>query len=154
MYDNWNRNKLLLKKLTFVIFTGASIFLAGCGTGSPTGVYCLTCSVDIDSLTHNGGVIGADSNGESDRIKAKQLADSNCQLRGFDSASMAGRDQNRSWRAYYPYACVRSRMPAQVTPDQSNNKQLNINSVKEKCSELGFKPNTEQFGNCVLKLIK
>jgi hypothetical protein len=47
-----------------------------------------------------------------------------------------------------------------ITPkisDQNQNRDSNINSLenaKKKCIELGLKPGTESFGNCVMKIAK
>lgn len=40
------------------------------------------------------------------------------------------------------------------TTTTNNSSGTDINDAKSKCSELGFKKGTEQFGNCVLKLTK
>ena len=42
---------------------------------------------------------------------------------------------------------------SQTQKTQSSNKNVTYNSQKEFCSEIGFEPGTESFGNCVLKMM-
>jgi hypothetical protein len=39
-----------------------------------------------------------------------------------------------------------------ATPTVNNN--LDLNSAKKECAELGFKAGTEKFGECVLQLLR
>ena len=43
---------------------------------------------------------------------------------------------------------------SQTQKTQSSNKNVSYNSQKEFCSEIGFEPGTESFGNCVLKMME
>lgn len=47
-----------------------------------------------------------------------------------------------------PYHVVRKQLQ-----DKNSNKIL-LNSAKDECKKIGYKENTEEFGNCVLKLSK
>jgi hypothetical protein len=42
----------------------------------------------------------------------------------------------------------------QINPKESKKPQDAKDAAKRNCSELGFKPGTKDFGNCVLKLIE
>lgn len=44
--------------------------------------------------------------------------------------------------------------PAQTSLGSPIDSSLNLNTVKNKCQELGFKPKTEKFGKCVLELTR
>jgi hypothetical protein len=137
-----------------------SIMLVGCMTGSPTGAYCLLCAVDIEYITADGGEIGTFSFSEEDREKARQLANANCQLRGFSMASLGARDLTRSWRGYYPFTCIPHQPIFQRDPQppakniDSPLPSLDLDKAKTKCVDLGFKAGTQAFGNCVLKISK
>lgn len=42
----------------------------------------------------------------------------------------------------------------ETKPVTTPNASININDAKSKCADLGFKPGTERFGDCVLRLSK
>ena len=155
MHNNRFGDQLLLNKAIFVSLFACTLLL-GCATGSPSGAFCLTCSVDIVSLTSDGGEIGADSFSESDKEKGRQLANANCQYRGLGVAVMGESGQSGLvWRAYYPYRCVRPQLnPNYSAPTNAIPSGGDLTAAKDKCKELGFKQGTEAFGNCVLKLSK
>ena len=41
-----------------------------------------------------------------------------------------------------------------IKPANSENERLSLDASKKKCTELGFKPATEDHGKCVLQLSK
>jgi hypothetical protein len=155
LHNYWYGDKLFLTERKFLIAIAPWIFLSGCMTGPPTGAYCLLCPVDIVSLTSDGGEIGTNSFSESDREKARQLANANCQYRGLGVAILGERDYSRMWRGYYPYRCVRPQPnPTYSAPVNTVPSGVDLTAAREKCKDLGFKQGTETFGNCVLKLSK
>ena len=147
-------------KFLVVIFTTS--VLSGCqimGTGSPGGSFCFACSESILDIDGEGGSLYLDTNtGTYDKMVA--LGASNCKLRGFDTAKIAPPHRVGSNGVnHYRYECIRTPAskyspPTPVTQPNAVNQSISFEEAKRKCTELGFQPASEGFGNCVLKLSK
>lgn len=72
-----------------------------------------------------------------------------------------GSSDHGEYDAYY-FDCVRQdkieRVDSSKDADKKNlkgnQKDVDLSEYKKRCSDLGFKPNTEEFGKCVLQLSK
>ena len=71
---------------------------------------------------------------------------------GLDWKNEAPADSVAGYLIYK--ACGPSAARAKQTSQKSANSNSDLTDAKSKCSDLGFKKGTDQFGNCVLKLTK
>jgi hypothetical protein len=55
---------------------------------------------------------------------------------------------------YYSFDCIKNQHQAPYQPPPQQVNKVSIDDAKEKCKSLGLQPNTENFGNCVLRLTK
>lgn len=58
----------------------------------------------------------------------------------------------KQYRCYGPQ--TKSNSPATFQQQNYSQPSITLDAAKKKCAELGLKPGTEPFGNCVLKLSK
>ncbi len=96
--------------------------------------------------------------------KAGELANSICQSRGFSNAEIEEPINNNALqRIEVPYSCyslAHTSTPSYLNYQliKPNDQQVlttsNLANAKVKCTELGFKSGTEDFGKCVLQLSK
>lgn len=115
----------------------------------------------IESISTSGGSISTKESGESE---VKSIADANCSSRALGSSNL----EAPSWtghRYHYKFECHQTEREASRTTskdnvtssnqtDSSDSSRMTIEDAKSKCASIGFKPKTEKFGNCVLKLTK
>jgi len=72
------------------------------------------------------------------------------QVQGFDNLAL----QPNIYKECILYKDANNEVPkSQTKQPQSPKKNIAYKSQKEFCSEIGFKPGTESFGNCVLKMM-
>lgn len=161
------KSKLLSKLIQIVILLS---LLGGCAVvmdeestvGSPTGGKCSMCTVYIKTQNDNGGVVSTDSKWDVGVARARKLAERNCEIRGLGSlTNFYLRDGDWDWN--YVYKCSVSTPVPQSQfnanqnlpqPPRSQTNEKDIDSAKKKCEQLGLKPATERFGQCVLQLTR
>ena len=134
----------------------SSLILSACGTGPINGAYCEFCSVKIGQITADGGIIFVESANTPAYIQqANQLALANCQYRNLGIARVQPAEQTNPFSMdRVRYSCVRPQ-PAYIPTNTSQNQPAdNLSSAKSKCSDLGFKPGTDGFGKCILRITK
>lgn len=151
-----------MKTLAFIT-TSVILLLSGCAAVGPAdGSKCDFCNITIGQILPEGGLVFSENNDQASQKTASNLATQNCRLRGFALASMDSLpyyNLMRKWQHHYscsngiaiPKPYQNNHDPFMPNVPISSNK---IDISKDKCKELGFKPGTEQFGNCVLKLSK
>ena len=72
------------------------------------------------------------------------------QVQGFDNLPL----QPNIYKECVLYKASKNEVPkSQAKQPQSSNNNVTYNSQKQFCSEIGFQPGTESFGNCVLKMM-
>ena len=133
----------------------ASLLVTGCaGTSTEE---CLSCSTYV----YNGNVYRR--TGYGSESEANQVARDFCAERGFNGDPSLGPAMRWNEGYYYQINCAARKTipdaptalpintpssPAYIAPS------VTITQAKEKCSDLGFKTDTEAYGSCVLKLTK
>lgn len=137
------------------------------------------CAAYIKEVNPGGGKIvsmlrGAVWTGKGDFVLESQaLANQNCLSRGFSNAYLSPPVRLPDlmiYRQTQEFTCInnlqepivpRSQHTTNPAPQHSNPQnrprdldEITIEKAREKCKDLGFKENTENFGNCVLKLMR
>ena len=72
-------------------------------------------------------------------------------------------DNSMTGTSYWKYQCNGPQVSAN-TPELINNpapaislpskQAISIDQAKQQCKDIGYKPGTEKFGNCVLEMVK
>ena len=158
------------KSAYFLFVTASSIFLSGCATNGVA---------DYRSSGINEHVVKEPtaSNGfQGVLVEMPPSAEGALDNRATEICSTRGGLKSRptyyqtapiGWK-FYRYACngfpaeIPKPAPAQQSQqnqqrqieNQNTSQLLDLDEAKSKCSDLGFKPNTEGFGKCVLRLTK
>jgi hypothetical protein len=137
-----------------ILFPG---LLAGCAGGS-TSEWCITCSTYVyDGHVYQYSWAGTES-------EKTQVAREYCAERGYFGETSLGGALRWSDGSYYKIYCssLQAAPGAPPKPEESSAERENARSLqpisveaaKRKCAELGLKPMTERFGECVLKFSK
>ena len=131
-----------MKKILGVIFL--SLLLSGCGGG-----YSIF-NAYIDQENPNGGVIRNHLASSTGQGGIKSLADSSCTSRGFVDAKLTSTGKAGEFKTHN-FKCI-----SKVEKNETQKAELifTIKDKKEQCTAIGFKPATEKFADCVLRLVE
>jgi len=140
------------------------IFLiAGCAAVSGTSTsYCPSCTNSVWKSNGDAGGILLNDKMSGDPRWLQGTADAYCKERGFSSSYVDMRTRGMDYdqlfdKVSYRFSCTGSKAivnQSQTVLDknQKDTNNLDMDSAKKKCVDLGFKAGTEGFGKCVLKL--
>jgi hypothetical protein len=137
-----------------LVILSVTVLLSGCGTSTSTSGHLFMNHTYLLRDDGNGGKIYLDSTwgSYSDVIS---VANQYCREKRLGTPSIGPNILGRTVQ-HYEFKCATSVIPAPRQDEQIKSTPIinSMESAKKKCSELGFKTGTEQFGNCVLKLSK
>lgn len=143
----------------------------GCASvGSPQAGSCFLCDVWIPDDNNTGGRVLA-IRGKHSMAQVNTLASENCRTKGANGANLSSPvDFGSSIRNInvYNFTCyidspsaveaqnpsIKPQSVASPFEGTSKTDSKSVDSAKKDCRELGFKPGTKDFGNCVLKLLE
>jgi len=131
-----------MKKILGIIVLG--LLLSGCGGG-----YSIF-NAYIDQENPNGGVIRNHLASSTGQGGIKSLADSSCTSRGFVEAKLTSTGKAGEFKTHN-FKCI-----SKVEKNETQKAELifTIKDKKEQCTAIGFKPATEKFADCVLRLVE
>lgn len=129
------------------------LVLTGCANAVLTQVY------------PDGGYIILEYGNPANEYKVQMVADSSCRSRGLGVANIGSRmGPGPLGNTYFRFTCYSTSQVNALRTDTSQSAvfidaqnpkgNINIDEAKRKCSDLGFRSNSEQFGKCVLQLSK
>ena len=72
-------------------------------------------------------------------------------MKGFNNFKLSGPTKVGEFKSY-SFSCFNVNTQNNINDDFSDRDKIDLSIFKKECKDLGYKPNTEKFGECVLKL--
>jgi hypothetical protein len=122
-------------------------------------IFCslVGCASDLDRYSANGGLLNAHFLTDT-YSSVQQRANNFCENRGMAAGAInkvstgclaaCGSEYSK-----YEFSCTKTSEHNRAT-SRSGDPEKNFQQAKAECESIGFKPSTENFANCVLKLIE
>jgi hypothetical protein len=162
--------KIELNMKSFLCFTVIIFGISGCGTSSEVGTVWF--GTGIDKSWGSGGEIWSHETTYTQQ-KVVQVANEFCERNNLPRATVTSVSTPKTKTSEYyifKFQCnvkITPTSPADQYMNQStkpsnqaqqsssvNSRSIPLDEAKDKCADLGFKTNTEEFGKCVLQLTK
>jgi hypothetical protein len=117
-------------------------------------IFLTGCASDLDRYSANGGVLNAHFLAGT-YTSVEQKANSYCESRGMSVGQINKISTGclavcGSEFSQYEFSCVQG--ARRNMADRSARSDQDLEQAKAECESIGFRPSTEAFGNCVLKL--
>lgn len=115
------------------------------------------CASDLDRYSANGGLLNAHFLADT-YSSVQQKANSFCENRGMTAGAINKISTGclavcGSEYSTYEFSCIETEARNRTT-NRSNDSEKIFEQAKTECESIGFKPSTENFANCVLKLVE
>ena len=122
-------------------------------------IFCslVGCASDLDRYSANGGLLNVHFLADT-YSSAQQRANNFCENRGMAAGAInkvstgclavCGSEYSK-----YEFSCIETGARNRMT-NRPGDPEKNFEQAKAECESIGFKPTTEPFANCVLKLVE
>lgn len=116
-----------------------------------------SCASDLDRYSANGGLLNVHFLSDT-YSSVQQRANNFCENRGMAAGTIKKISTGclavcGSEYSKYEFSCIGTG-ERNATKNRSSDPEKNFMQAKAECESIGFKPTTEPFANCVLKLVE